>query len=169
MLSIKRIAAVCLIAAICLPALHARRQRTSPSRRLREVPVVAAPDSIAPPSALADTIELRRGDIRLSGFDKEASSSRESFFATNCLPDSVSVIELTVRFDYTDMRGRQLHSAVHTVRCHIPPGQTRRLEVRTWDSQRVFYYYRSNAPKRRKATAFNVKSELIGAVVVPVS
>ena len=83
----KRIAAVCLIAAICLPALHARRQRTSPSRRLREVPVVAAPDSIAPPSALADTIELRRGDIRLSGFDKEASSSRESFFSTNSLPE----------------------------------------------------------------------------------
>ncbi len=141
----------------------ARRIRTGPSRVPRSTQT--ATDTAT--AVNADTILAPDPDaVRLSGFDKTLRSPSESFFVTNSLPDSSTIIRLTVTFDYFDMQGRQLHSADHTIPCRIPPRATRRLSVPSWDSQHTFYYHRSPAPRRSSATPFTVRSTLRSAITI---
>ena len=59
---------------------------------------------------------------------------------------------MLVTIDYTDMAGRQLHRRTVAIACDIPPQQTRRLDIPSWDSQCV-YYYHATQPHRRTLTA----------------
>lgn len=132
--------------------VSAKKVRTGPTR---------------PPQLRTETVETIKTDtilapdttaVRLSGYDKTLRTTRESFFVTNSLPDSVAIVGLELIFDYTDMSGRQLHNVERKVKCYIPRGQTRRLDVASWDKQQTFYYYLSNPPKRTQATPYRVKS-----------
>lgn len=89
-----------------------------------------------------------------SGYDKEASSSTESFILSN--PKNVTVTGFKVKIEYLDMKGRMLHSRVVEEPCYIPGGESRRLDIKSWDIQKVYYYYLGNEP-RRVATPFQVK------------
>lgn len=92
--------------------------------------------------------------IRFSGFDKTPSSSKESFFISN-LTDSI-LVGLTVDMVYTDMSGRVLHERETTIECDVPGGETRRVDIATWDLQHAFRHYRCPAT-RRATTPFRVK------------
>lgn len=98
----------------------------------------------------ADTVaytESTSVPVRLSGFDKALSSHRESFFVENKL-DSADIVWLSLTIDYLDTSGRQLHRRRARFRCDIPAGETRRIDIPTWDKQGV-YYYRKSEPRRR--------------------
>lgn len=153
-----------LLTVCSLFAVEARRVITGPTKTPKAVPTAPAPDSTA---EFADTIFTpSREEIRLSGYDKTLRAYKESFFVTNSLPDSSTIIALDLTLDYTDLSGRQLHSADHTVRCHIPPGQTRQLSIPSWDKQRAFYYYRSTTPPRAQATPYKVTSTILSATIL---
>lgn len=148
--------AIAAIAAIALPAA-ARRQRTGPARITAET---AAPESVA------DTIIPREGEIRLSGYDKPNSASVETFFISNFMPDSVEIDAANITLTYLTLDGRMLHEATHTVSVTVPPGLTRSAHVATWDRNRSFHYYRSQAPSRRQSTPFKVQSR-VNYVIIP--
>lgn len=92
--------------------------------------------------------------IRFSGFDKEPNSSKESFLLSNFT--SKYLTGYNVRIDYLDMQGRMLHSRTLIEKCNVPPGETRRFDIPSWDLQHTYYYYLGNKPKK-VATPFNVK------------
>ncbi len=94
-----------------------------------------------------------RNLIRFYGFDKTVTSSKESFFVVNGLDNQISV--MTVEITYFDMQGRQLHQALLSIDCDIPAGETRRVDIKTWDTQKAFYFHQSAKP-RRQATPFDV-------------
>lgn len=114
---------------------------------------------------LADSLSLK-GDPEVTtlltqllecgfaGYDKEPNSNNESFILIN--KSERPIIGYKVRIDYMDMKGRMLHSRTIEEACLVPPGETRRFDIKSWDTQRTYYYYLGNAPKR-VATPFQVK------------
>lgn len=95
--------------------------------------------------------------IRFYGFDKTTNSNLESFFITN----GNSTTLRAVGFDiiYFDMKGRQLHRRYVDLKCNVAPGETMRHDIKSWDTQKSFYFHQSAKP-RRQSTPFDVKIEL---------
>lgn len=88
-----------------------------------------------------------------AGYDKEISSNIESFILVN--PTSKTITGFDVKIDYLDMQGRMFHSREVKKGCNVPPGESRRIDIGTWDKQHTYYYYLGNQP-RRVATPFQV-------------
>lgn len=112
---------------------------------------------------LADTVEMTREieavrkalkACSFSGYDKEINSSHESFILVNPSEEVITGFEVTI--DYLDLKGRMLHSRDLKEACEVPPGESRRIDVRSWDRQHAYYYYLGNEP-RKVATPFMVK------------
>ena len=94
------------------------------------------------------------GQISFSGFDKKLNSGSESFFVTNRTDRTMTVIMLEI--EYLTPDGRQLHKQFHEVKCHIPPGETRKVDIKSWDTQHSFYYVKS-APAKASGSPFTVR------------
>ena len=99
-----------------------------------------------------------RPAIRFYGFDKTVTSNIESFFISNGLDEEISAMEIDIT--YTDIKGRQLHKRTVSLDSFLPPGETRRFDIKSWDIQKSFYFHQSVKPKRQ-ATPFDVKIELL--------
>lgn len=95
--------------------------------------------------------------VRFYGFDKTAGSALESVFVVNGLDSTLRKMEIEV--NYLDMKGRQLHRQTYCIDCLIPAGETKRIDYKSWDAQKSFYYHRSAKPKRQ-ATPFDVRISL---------
>lgn len=94
----------------------------------------------------------RLDQIAFSGFDKPGSSSNESFFITNNTDRTMSAIALYV--EYLTPDGRQLHKRYLRLDCNIPAGETRRAEIKSFDTQRSFNYI--DSPSTRHSVPFTV-------------
>lgn len=140
-----------LVALLGITALTAQNLTRRPGRGTSSRPKVAA--TVAP--APADTLPAAYADsLSISGFEKPLRSRHETFFVTNSSGSHVGSVE--VEIDYRDLQGRQLHRAVHTVYCDLPPGQTRRLQVPAMDREGLMYYRLSPVPRgARHATPFD--------------
>lgn len=88
-----------------------------------------------------------------AGYDKEPNSSVESFLVINPTDSLLTGFEVTI--EYQDMQGRMLHSRKVRKACEVPPNESRRVDIPTWDKQHTYYYYLGNQP-RRVATPFQV-------------
>lgn len=145
-------AAVLTFAALCMLACAAQNlTRRLPAQARRPAPTVRAAEPVC------DTLrgpECRA--LQVSGFDKPLRAVRESMFVTNTSADSVAGFGIEIT--YSDMRGRQLHKASHDVSTEIPAGETRRVEVRSFDRSGLFHYRLSPAGRRAaQATPFDVR------------
>ena len=106
--------------------------------------------------SLSDSVtsvdKLKR--ISFVGYEKEPNSTRESFILVN--PTDENIIGFEVKIDYLDMQGRMFHSQIIKKECSVPHGESRKFDFPSWDSQRTYYYYLGNEPKK-VATPFQVK------------
>lgn len=115
-------------------------------------------------SAADSGADLRLKRIAFSGFDKPASSLHESFFVSN--HGAASLVGFLIEIEYLTMDGRQLHRRNAEVRLHVPPGEARRADIRSFDRQQSFRYYRSPAT-RRPATPFKVRFRILRIWIGP--
>lgn len=95
--------------------------------------------------------------IRFAGFEKNASSTVESFFVTN--NSNVAIRRMSVRITYRDLEGRMLHRREEDLDVELPQAETRRVSLKSFDTQKNLYYYRSNPP-RKGGMPFTVDIEL---------
>lgn len=97
-----------------------------------------------------------------SGYEKTLRSSKESFFVTNRSDSTVNRISLSIT--YKDMKGRPLDTRDVDLNVDLPPGETRRVDLRSWDRQNVFYYHLSPVPRSAHATPYRVNIRLKAAM-----
>ena len=95
----------------------------------------------------------RLNQIEFNGFDKLLKNGKESFFITNYTDRTLTGIALYI--DYRTPDGRQLTKRFLKLSCRIPAGETRKADIPTFDTQRSFYYLRSERPKKG-GNAFDV-------------
>lgn len=98
--------------------------------------------------------------IRFYGFDKTTNSNVESFFITNSNGSTLRAVGVDIV--YFDMKGRQLHRRYVDLKCNVAPSETMRHDIKSWDTQKSFYFHKSAKP-RRQSTPFDVKIELKAA------
>ena len=100
--------------------------------------------------------------LSFHGYDKPASAARESFFVTNNSGQSIGVIEIEVSYHATD--GSLLHRRKEKMTIPIPSGETRKIEIATWDSAGSFRYYKSKEGKKA-ATPYTVAVRLLSVSI----
>ncbi|MBQ9584413.1 MAG: hypothetical protein IJR20_00255 [Muribaculaceae bacterium] len=146
-----------LIAMIAVVAVATARTRTTQtqlknnSQVIEEIPTGTIPDSLL--------TEVEPNAVTLKGYNKKASDSRESFFVTNNTNHRISHVRLLMR--YSQMNGEMLHERIATVEVDLKPKETRLVSIKTFDVQRLFYYYAGPKP-RKSATPFKVAFRLVG-------
>lgn len=133
------------------------RTRTTQSQLKNSTQVVEQLPDAAVPDSLLRYIEPNA--VTLKGFSKKASDSRESFFVTNNTNHRISHVRLLLR--YSLMTGEMLHERLATVEVDLKPRETRLVAIKTFDLQRLFYYYAGPKP-RKSATPFKVAFRLVG-------
>ena len=142
---------------LCVGTLSARTKTTQKNLRSLEVPVMALdPDD----ALLPDSLEaIDPNAVSLKGYSKRASDAKESFFITNNTAHRMSAVRLLLR--YTTMNGEMLTQRTVNVPVSLKPGETKLVEVKSFDVQRLFYYYAGLKP-RKQATPFKVAFRLTG-------
>lgn len=111
---------------------------------------------------------LLAGKIRFLGYDKRQSANYETFLIRNEWNDTVTALEIQIT--YTDLSGSELHTRSESIKTELPPGTTRKADIKSWDTQKSFYYHKSRRP-RTSATPYKVKFriEKIGIKKRPVA
>lgn len=145
-----------LMALLCASTVDARTKTTRKNLRSLEVPVAVMEASDLLPDSLQG---IDPNAVSLKGFSKRASDSKESFFITNNTSHRMSAVRLLLR--YTTMQGEMLTQRTVTVPVNLKPGETKLVEVKSFDVQRLFYYYAGPQP-RKQATPFKVAFRLTG-------
>lgn len=142
-----------LIYIMCIVVLTSGTPFTKPSRH----GVSGRSRTETAPAAACDTIWAPpRDSVAVAGFEKTLRSTRESMYVTNYTSGPVEGIGIEIT--YTDMNDRMLHKASHHVGDGIPWGETRMIEVPSFDRQGLYYYHRSPVPQRTsQATPFKVR------------
>lgn len=124
-----------------LPAVMAER-KNSMSRKLRPEPEGTAQTV----RAAFDTVAISsRDSVRFYGYEKTLRSNRETMFVSNTGAREIGAIYFSI--SYFDTSGRLLHRARHRRHISIPAGETRRLDIPSWDKQFTFYYTGSPKPR----------------------
>lgn len=144
-----------LLSAFCLADI-AYCQRTT-RRHLKPIPVGRVADGIDTIFTAADSAMFK-----FSGYEKTLRSSKESFYITNSSDSVISGVVVSI--EYLDLKGRQLDKRTATIRLELAPGDTRRADLRAWDSQKVMYYYRSPKPRVAQATPYKVRIAFVAAI-----
>ena len=137
--------------------MGARVRSTRKNLRSTEVPVAVLDtvDGLLPDSLMT----VDPAAVTIKGFAKRASDSKESFFITNNTRHRMSAVRLLMR--YSTMNGELLTQRSVTVPVSLKPGETKLVEVKSFDVQRLFYYYAGPQP-RKQATPFKVSYRLTG-------
>ena len=142
---------------LCVNTLDARTRTTRKNLQSLEVPVMTLePTDGLLPDSLAG---IDPNAVTLKGYSKRASDSKESFFITNNTKHRMSAVRLLLR--YTTMRGEMLTQRAVTVPVNLKPGESKLVSVKSFDVQRLFYYYAGPKP-RKAATPFQVAFRLTG-------
>ena len=151
----KRLIFLTLLMVIVVVALGRTRttqaQLKNNSQIVEQIPDASVPDSLL--------LELEPNAVTLKGYSKKASDSRESFFVTNNTNHRISHVRLLMR--YSQMNGEMLHERIATIEVDLKPRETRLVTLKTFDVQRLFYYYAGPKP-RKSATPFKVAFRLVG-------
>ncbi len=101
--------------------------------------------------------------FRFFGFDKPVASSKESFFMTNASEIDIVGIEIEIEYLTTDLLS--LHKRTVLIDYEIPSGETRKIDIKSWDEQESFYYCQSVRP-HRQATPFEVRFNVISYYII---
>ncbi len=106
-----------------------------------------------------DTISSK---ILFLGYDKNASSSVESLFIKNNTTFHIS--SLYIELNYLTPDGRNLHKRNVKISLSIPAGETRKVDIKTWDPQHNFHYIKS-IPSKRPSSPYDLSISLLSATV----
>lgn len=109
--------------------------------------------AIAPDEVWEDASRMN-DSIRFSGYDKPVNAAREAILVSN--NSQTGIYGIKIEITYKDMQGRMLHRREALIKLAVEPGETRKGEFKSWDSQKSYYYHLSQPP-RRVATPYQIE------------
>ena len=138
----------------------AQRQRTTIPGPLRTATASCQETGTASDSTLTITPATHNLDsiVRLSGYDKPISASRETLHISN-LTDTLTITGINFEIRYIDRQGRELHRRTVDLHHTVGPHHTELATFPTWDIQRSFYYILSVRP-RRQYTPYDIQLDI---------
>ncbi|MDE7410995.1 MAG: hypothetical protein K2M94_03050 [Paramuribaculum sp.] len=156
MLRFKLIILIISIISLSASDTAAKRQRTT-RKALKSAVSNGKHTSVAG----NDTVwtESDNVSIRISGYDKPLRSTSESMFISNNTTDTLTAVGLNL--NYYDSKKRQLHSRTVSIKCTIPPSQTRQANIQSWDRQHSFYYRLSSVPRKAAGVPYDVTCKVV--------
>lgn len=95
--------------------------------------------------------------IKFYGYEKTVNATKETLFVKNLTDSSFNELKFTITYFDTD--GRKLHSRQINHRVELSPNDIRRIDFRSWDTQKSFYYVRGTHPKK-SATPYDINIKL---------
>ncbi len=101
----------------------------------------------------SDTLLNTDNLLYICGYEKALRSSRETIFIHNPTDSVIDHISLTIQ--YLDTSGRMIHKRSLSHDVDIPPKETRRYDIPSWDTQKSYYYIQGDRP-RKTATPYDV-------------
>lgn len=113
----------------------------------------------------ADTVYENFTEIKIAGFEKAQNSSTESFFIINNSDNYIIGINLSV--EYINRKGEQLHLNTVTLDCDIPSGQTRSVQMKSWDRQHLWYYVNTQGRHNEYCNPFDVRIRINHIIIRP--
>ncbi len=138
------LALAALTAALAVMPAEAKRVKTTRGR------LKATPTRVEAPAVYCDTLDYKAfkdgvGEratsaepIGFAGYDKPLRGRKETLFVTN--RTGKELMGVVFRISYFDSAKRLLHRARHEVGLEVPAGETRRIDLTSWDKQQTFYY-----------------------------
>lgn len=145
-----------LMLAAALPCVAQRCNTLTPLARAREQKCITdRVGAAAEPFDTVDASALSPFPLQFAGYDKTLRANRETLFITNG-SQTAAVAGVFFTIEYLDTQGRQLHRRRVQRHVDLPPGETRRIDIPSWDRQCSFYYRRSTRP-RTSAIPYDVR------------
>lgn len=92
------------------------------------------------------------------GYDKKASSAKETFFVDNASDYPLSSIELEI--SYFSVSDRQIHRRTVELKNHFPSKESRKVDIPSWDTQKSFHYINS-VPSSKGSTPYKVRFKVL--------
>ncbi len=115
-------------------------------------------------SIIRDTIIHPQNKIRFCGYEKSLRATKETIFIENLCDSTISNIAFTIK--YLDSNGRQLHQRGINLKTDIPPRNARRFDLKSWDTQKSFYYIYGEKP-RKSATPYDITISADTIIITP--
>lgn len=99
--------------------------------------------------------------LTFTGYDKKANATTETFFIHNNSDQTLTSLELEI--SYLSESGNLLHKRIVEIDETIPAGESRKIDIPSWDKQKNFHYVKSDAGKKGSAP-FTVRFKVISFV-----
>lgn len=100
----------------------------------------------------------RVNQVVITDYQKPAGSDKETFSVTNTTDKTLAAIGMQI--EYLTTKGKQIHKRFVKVDCDVPPGETRIVNIRSWDRQRSWYYAHGQKP-RKQARPYEAKLDVV--------
>lgn len=97
-------------------------------------------------------------NVTFIAYDKKASSDKETFFVDNGSDKSLDSIELEITYYTPD--GRQIHKRTVFLNQSFPAKESRKVDIKSWDTQRSFHYINS-VPSTKGSAPYTVRFKIL--------
>lgn len=96
--------------------------------------------------------------LTFMAYDKRAGADRETFFLDNGSKVDLKAIEIEIT--YFNSAGKQIHKRNVEIEQSFPSNETRRIDIKTWDSQKSYHYINS-VPSAKGSSPYTVKFRIL--------
>lgn len=97
--------------------------------------------------------------ISLYGYEKTQTSTKETFFVRNHSNEDIS--ELRITLTYSDLHGALLHRRDVDINLDLAAGETRFTSIKSWDSNKLWFYTGTQARHNAYSTPFDVSYKIV--------
>lgn len=98
------------------------------------------------------------GQLTFLGYDKKTTSAKESFLIDNKSDMDIEALELEIT--YLTPSGKQINKRTVNIKQLVPAGETRSVDIKSWDTQHSYHYVNSTASKSG-STPFTVRFKIL--------
>ena len=92
------------------------------------------------------------------GYDKKSTSGKETFFIGN--NSEVDLKGIDIEITYLTTSGKQIHKRTVNLKEKFPAGETRAVDIKSWDTQHSYHYTKSVASKSG-STPYTVRFKVL--------